>query len=737
MKTLSYCPLFAFTVVFLLGILHCGCTHAEPKPVPTGSDLFTRGQGGYHTYRIPAIVVSNTGTVLAFCEGRKHSSSDTGDIDLLLRRSEDNGVTWSDQQVVWDDGANTCGNPAPVVDRETGTVWLLSTWNRGADREHEIIDGTSADTRRVFVLSSDDDGKTWSAPREITADVKQADWTWYATGPGAGIQLEHGAQSGRLIIPCDHIERDSKHYYSHVIYSDDHGATWQRGGRTPEHQVNECQVVELSDGRLLLNMRNYDRSKSHRQIAFSGDGGMTWEDQQFDEALPEPICQASIRRAGTAIVFSNPAHPKERVNMTLRASFDEGKSWTSSRVLHEGPSAYSDLAVLPDGRVACLYEAGEKSPYESIVLAAIPMRELDGTADLPLIDLSGDVERQVVIAEGTEEIYQGHPTTLLMPDGTTIFAVWSINHGGPAGPMARSDDGGLTWTRLDDEMPEGFTSHINCPSIYRMVDPQGVERLWVFSARKEMDGKSIPMPRIVSEDGGKTWQEAEPLGDAFECVMTFSSVLRLKDGSYLGMYHRRTGAEKKSLEVMQTISRDGGVSWSAPTVAAHVMNKLACEPFVFRSPDGEELCCLMRENTHTGRSLVMFSRDEGATWSTPVDTTWGLTGDRHMGVYAPDGRLVIAFRDRAIDSPTLHHFVAWVGTYEDIREGRPGQCRIKLLHSYAGGDCGYPGMELLPDGTIIATSYIKYREGKAKHSVVSARFRMEEIDQRLSQSANR
>ncbi|MCC6144879.1 MAG: exo-alpha-sialidase [Candidatus Hydrogenedentes bacterium] len=363
------------------------------------------------------------------------------------------------------------------------------------------------------------------------------------------------------------------------------------------------------------------------------------------------------------------------------------------------------------------------------------MRELDGTEDLALVDLSGDAERQVVIAEGTEEVYQGHPTTVLMPDGKTIFAVWSINHGGPAGPMARSDDGGLNWTRLDERLPEGFKTHINCPSIYRMVDPQGVARLWVFSARKEVVGQSIPMPRIVSEDGGETWQEAEPLGAAFECVMTFSSVLRLKDGSYLGMYHRRTGPEKKSLEVTQTISRDGGVSWSAPTVAAHVPGKLACEPFVFRSPDGEELCCLMRENTHEGRSLVMFSRDEGATWTKPVDTAWGLTGDRHMGVYAPDGRLVIAFRDRAPDSPTDGHFVAWVGTYDDIREGRSGQCRIKLLHSYAGADCGYPGIELLPDGTIVATTYIKYREGKAKHSVVSTRFRIEEIDARLGQLA--
>ncbi|MCA9441000.1 MAG: exo-alpha-sialidase, partial [Candidatus Omnitrophica bacterium] len=306
----------------------------------------------------------------------------------------------------------------------------------------------------------------------------------------------------------------------------------------------------------------------------------------------------------------------------------------------------------------------------------------------------------------------------------TMFAVWSVGHGGPAGPMARSEDSGLTWTRLEDRLPENFTHHENCPSIYRLVDPEGKERLWVFSARPEM-------PRIVSEDGGETWKEMEPLG--FPCVMTFSSVVQLKDGSYLGMYHRRFGEEDpKPLQVMQTVTQDGGLTWSDPeAITEPKEDKNPCEPFVFRSPDGDELCCLMRENHHKGRSLMMFSRDEGKTWSDPVDTPWGLTGDRHMGVQTEDGRWVIAFRDRALESPTASHFVAWVGTYEDIREGRPGQYRIKLLHSHAGWDCGYPGMEILPDGTIIATTYIKYHEGPEKHSVVSTRFKIKETDKML------
>ncbi|MGC9347711.1 MAG: sialidase family protein, partial [Anaerolineae bacterium] len=168
---------------------------------------------------------------------------------------------------------------------------------------------------------------------------------------------------------------------------------------------------------------------------------------------------------------------------------------------------------------------------------------------IPVIDISRETKRHVIIAAGTEDVYQGHPTTVLMPDGKTMFAVWSIGHGGPAGPMARSDDGGLTWTRLDDRLPESYTHYENCPSIYRMVDPAGQERLWVFVAWPEM-------PRIVSEDGGETWQEATPLGLA--CVMTFSSVIRLQDGSYLGLYHRRPGGKGTSPQVLQTNTRDGG-----------------------------------------------------------------------------------------------------------------------------------------------------------------------------------
>ena len=374
-------------------------------------------------------------------------------------------------------------------------------------------------------------------------------------------------------------------------------------------------------------------------------------------------------------------------------------------------------------------------PLFALVLLASPLLAEDGP-DLPLLDISGETERHVIIAQGTEETYQGHPTTLLMPDGKTIYCVWCINHGGAAGPMARSDDGGVTWTRMDDQMPAGFKTHQNCPSIYRLVGPDGTARLWVWSAALGKRG-GPGMPSIMSEDDGQTWKEMPPLN--FPCVMTFSSILRLKDGRYLGFYHKGPGgADKAPLEVLQTITADGGFTWSEPKVVASVEEKNPCEPFVFRSPDGGELCTLLRENTHKGRSLMMFSSDEGETWSTPVDTPWGLSGDRHMGARLPDGRWIFAFRDQAPNSPTKGHFVAWVGSYDDIKKGKPGDYRVKLLHSHATrvGDCGYPGVELLPDGTLVITTYIKYQPGPEQNSVVSLRVKASELDALAAKSAN-
>jgi sialidase-1 len=319
---------------------------------------------GYHAFRIPALVVTKQGTLLAFCEGRKTSLSDDGDIDLVLRRSTDAGRTWGPLQLVHEEGGDadvTIGNPTAVVDRSTGVVWL--TLNR--------------ENRRVLVTSSADDGATWAKPRDITEAVARPDWGWYAMGPGCGIQLTvasgNHSRPGRLIIPANHrttVDRSGPSS-SHVIFSDDHGQTWHLGGTVGLH-TNECQVAELGDGRLLINCRNHwgksggrPEQGGKRVQAVSPDAGQTWQPPTFAEALIEPTCQAGLIRLSklssdgrAQLVFTNPASTTKRERVTLKLSTDDGQSWPADKqvLLHEGSSAYSSPAELKDGTVAVLYE---------------------------------------------------------------------------------------------------------------------------------------------------------------------------------------------------------------------------------------------------------------------------------------------------------------------------------------------------------------------------------------------
>jgi sialidase-1 len=350
-----------FSLPIGLFLLATTANAAEPVQAPT----FVAGQDGYHTYRIPSAIVAPKGTVLAFCEGRKTGRGDSGDIDLILKRSTDGGKTWGKTQIVWDDADNTCGNPCPVVDAKTGTIWLLMTHNPGRDTEAAIVSGKATGTRTVWVTRSDDDGATWAKPVEITADVKKPGWSWYATGPGIGIQLK----SGRLLIPCDSKSDGGKVLESHVIFSDDGGRSWKLGGGVGP-QCNESQAVELSDGSVMLNARSY-RGNNRRLVALSKDGGETFTKPAEDPALIEPVCQASIIRLpgpNGGLLFSNPASTK-REKMTVRLSRDDGKTWPHANVLHPGPAAYSCLTVLPDGSLGCLYERGEKDSSETITFA--------------------------------------------------------------------------------------------------------------------------------------------------------------------------------------------------------------------------------------------------------------------------------------------------------------------------------------------------------------------------------
>ena len=362
--------------------------------------------------------------------------------------------------------------------------------------------------------------------------------------------------------------------------------------------------------------------------------------------------------------------------------------------------------------------------FSAVLFFIVATSAQDYRPNLPWRDFSERTDHHVVIAAGTPDLYNGHPTTVLMDDSKTMVCTWSKNHGGPADFIGFSHDGGLTWENVD--APAEWEGMINCPSIYKLTDKEGKQRLFVF-AQLEVGGVYREMVYSCSEDNGKTWSKMVRLGKP--CIMAFTSIIRLKNGDYLGMYHRgNSDQDRAPLKLWQSVSHDGGLTWDESRLVGEVPDKSPCEPCVLRSPDGNVLLCLARENQRKGCSLMMTSRDEGKTWTPLVETPWGLTGDRHMAMYLPDGRIISVFRDMAPISPTKGHFVAWVGTWADIMDGRSGQYKVKLFHSFAGPDCGYPGLELLPDGTIVATTYVKYNPGTEKHSVVSVRFKIEELD---------
>lgn len=351
------------------------CTPILADPVFTKTNIFEAGVDGYKLYRIPGIVATDKGTLLAYCEARKSDKGDWGQIDIVLRRSSDGGATWEParkivtpprdaernpaavKQNLGKSGEITANNPVAIVDHKTGALHFLYCIEYG----------------RCFYMRSDDDGKSFGETTEITATFDrfrpEYNWKVLATGPGHGIQLK----SGRLIVPVWLSDGTGGHAHRpscvSTIYSDDHGKTWQRSEIVvaPPDPVNPSETVplELADGRVLLNFRHESPIRL-RGVATSKDGVSGWSKPRYDKQLPEPICMASIARltlaptAKNRVLFANPDNPKDRArrNLTVRLSYDEAESWAHSKAIESGPSGYSDLAVGPDGSIYCFYERG-------------------------------------------------------------------------------------------------------------------------------------------------------------------------------------------------------------------------------------------------------------------------------------------------------------------------------------------------------------------------------------------
>jgi sialidase-1 len=347
----------------LLFTTACAALAGESGQPLVDSVPYVAGKDGYACYRCPTLAVSTSGTVLAFCEGRVNGHKDEDDMDVVLKRSTDGGRTWGPLQVLVNDGKNPCKCQCPVV-LPSGRILLVWLWNKWIPSEKDRT------TREVYVMHSDDDGVTWSKPRNITASVYQPNWKWYGIGPCHALVKRSEPHKGRIVVPARHNAK-RVNMVSHIIYSDDNGVTWQVGGSVARPQTTECTVVELSNGDLMLNSRNQNDGENHRVVSISKDGGSTFAETWLESQLVEPRgCQASLlfhsvnpRTGKGNILFSNPANAEFRSDGTLKLSEDDGRTWTKSFRYAKKPApnftGYSDIAVMPDDSVGILYERGD------------------------------------------------------------------------------------------------------------------------------------------------------------------------------------------------------------------------------------------------------------------------------------------------------------------------------------------------------------------------------------------
>ncbi len=752
-----------------------------------GTVVFRAGRGqSQYGYRIPALVVTKEGILLAFAE-RRRGFADHGQNDIVLRRSSDGGMTWGPLQVIADHGKNSLNDPLVIV-LSSGRILLLfqeypygvhtrrAGWIQEADEGYDGPRNTHS-----WLVYSDDNGVTWSAPREITRMIRPAGAIAVGS-PGVGIQLTQGKYKGRIIVPLYLTLKYGKPdeyggWANAVAWSDDEGESWHLSNNIPREGMtgygNEAQVAELSDGSILFVART--QGGSYRQVSVSHDGGVHWSNMQIDFGLPGTPCMGALLAVegddGKRILLqSSPANRYKRNTGTVRVSTDDGKSWPYAKVVVPGAFAYSSLALLGERKIALLYEGRGAIRLMTFSTEEIMQEKKNGPPypylSIPLIDLDGEKDRQVVVDKENGQ-YLGHPTTLLLEDGKTILTVYPKGHGRGAIVCKRSTDGGLTWSeRLP--VPASWKSSREVPTLFRTVDKYGRERIILWSGL-------YPARLAVSEDDGLTWSELEPAG-IWGGIVVMSCMIPVNTGKghYMAMFHddmrffTRDGRQRydrdrkdfnsRMFTLYKTFTDDGGLTWSYPEKVMQSREIHICEPGIIRSPDGSRLAVLLRENSRRDHSQIIFSDDEGKTWSHPRPLPNELTGDRHVLRYAPDGRLVVVFRDHSsreyyeelvkiarkkgetdysriaqetgLGSPTEGDWVAWVGNWDDLVRGGKGQYRIRLKDNKDGWDCAYPGLELLPDGTFVTTTYGHWEKGEEPY-ILSVRFKLEELDKML------
>jgi hypothetical protein len=397
------------------------------------------------------------------------------------------------------------------------------------------------------------------------------------------------------------------------------------------------------------------------------------------------------------------------------------------------------------------------------LISSSQVKNPESYLSIPIIDLNDESARQVVV-DREEGQYLGHPTTVLLKDGRTILTVYPKGHGRGEIVYKRSSDGGLTWSqRLPT--PESWKTSLEVPTIFPTVGPDGKKHLIMFSGL-------YPARLAHSEDNGLTWSELEPAGNwGGIVVMGAMTELKTGKGHYMALFHDdmrfftadgqgkykedRKTSDRALFTLFKTFSTDGGLTWTTPEIILSRRDLNLCEPGVIRSPNGKTLAVLLRENARSANSQIIFSNDEGRTWTDPRPLPNELNGDRHVLRYTPDGRLLVVFRDispvsfrpqlaalakeknevnyskiaaeTGQGSPTEGDWVGWVGTWKDLVKGKPGKFRIRFKDNIHDWDCCYPGIELLPDGTFVVTTYGHWEKDKEPY-IISVRVRMDELD---------
>ena len=702
--------------------------------------LFKAGEDGYFNYRIPSLVVTTQGTVLALCEARKKTGHDWDDVDLALKRSTDHGRTWSKMQIIADEGELTINQPCPVIDHKTGTIWLPLCRGRKP----------GLGNAEVLLMKSTDDGQTWSRPVSIHQTAADPSWTFVGTGPGHGIQLK----SGRLLIPCwfDVTPTCGEVQSSCCIYSDDHGVTWKRGEPLTRNASDECDIVELEDGTVYLNARS--RGQKQRAYAFSKDGGQNWSAVKYDPLQPEPSCDGALIRLSDSrrsdknrVLVACPTNPDTRAHIRVRMSYDECQTWpiASEPLAHLG--GYSDLAVTGDRQVLCLYETwpsykefGENRT--NLVLAKFNVEWLSGGQDTiaaPGKTWSAHEVRQLgepaggdrtpaklqIVTESWNRVV-AVPYIVYMPEKDRLLMLVSCDY--PHRPMVlTSDDQGANWSKPQPVLPDepAHARHLLGVSLTYLGDGQllcGVEgKLRCRSVDYGQTWSSEPIPPNSHGGGWNQWDPYLVDRDA-----ATGKVTQVIETGY-------RGSTDGGQEAFLRSSRDLGKTWKDATRvpqwakvseaalarAANGHIVAACRTDIPPSKQGETL-------DHFEGLGVSISTDEGRTWSEVRKLfDWGRhhpslvvmpTGDIVMTYVVRKGYIdtedgfpqfgieAVISRDHGrtwdLDHRNLLH--TWVGNRKGSNQSAPGP-QAWWASSQATSTV------LLPDGNLLTAFGTGYR----------------------------